>query len=294
MAVMATGFAFTVRTELRILANLEGQAQARALAQAGIHRAMAALVSDGRPVATDGRPQPLDLGDGSVVMSLRSESGKVDLNSAPEVVLRGLFTALAEDTGALTAREAETLTDVLLDWIDEDDDRRPRGAEAADYARAGLDYGPRNADVVAVSELRRLPGMTGELYQRLAADVTVYARRAQLDPNSAGFTALRALPGLSAERVQRFLDERQTFFEDNPEAPQLPGFFIARHLGPAMRYLSAAGTSVYTVDAVGVSPDGARARLRAVLRITDEPERPVSVVAWQSGEHETGMPGETR
>ena len=186
LAVMATGFAFTVRTELRMLANLEGQAQARALAQAGIQRAVAALASSGRAIATDGRPQPLALGDGRVVMSIRSESGKVDLNSAPEVVLRRLFTGVAEDTGHLSKREADTLTDVLLDWIDEDDDRRPLGAEADDYARAGLDYGPRNADVAAVSELRRLPGMSEDLYALLAGEVTVYSRRAQIDPNSAG------------------------------------------------------------------------------------------------------------
>ena len=80
--------------------------------------------------------------------------------------------------------------------------------------------------------------------------------------------------------MDAFVAEREKMIRDNPRMLQVPGFVVARNLGPAMRYLSTVAGSVYTVDAVGSSAGGARARLRVVVRLTETPEMPVAIVAW--------------
>ena len=281
LAVMAAGFAFSVRTEVRMASNLESHAQAHALAEAGVQRVMVALSSsDGGALARDGRPQQLTLASGEVTVEIRPETGKLDINAAPPLLIQGLFEALAEDDASLDKRDAARLSDTLLDWLDDDDAPRPDGAESDAYERAGLDFRPRNGAMVALSELRQVAGMTEALYRRLEPVLTVHSRRPQLDANSADRLALLALPGLSAERVDAFVAEREKMIRDNPRMLQVPGFVVARNLGPAMRYLSTVAGSVYTVDAVGSSAGGARARLRVVVRLTETPEMPVAIVAW--------------
>ena len=78
-------------------------------------------------------------------MSIQDEDGKIDLNAAPDELLRGLFVSagLDEDAGA-------ALVDAIVDFRDEDDLTRLNGAEDRDYADAGLPYGAKDAPFEAV------------------------------------------------------------------------------------------------------------------------------------------------
>src|SRR5882672_7761736 len=51
------------------------------------------------------------------------------------------------------------------------------GAEDADYAAAGLAYGAKDAPFAMTEELLQVPGMTRELFDRVAPDITVYSPR---------------------------------------------------------------------------------------------------------------------
>ena len=85
----------------------------------------AAVRLDGRPYAWSGDP--------GLRVGLQDEAGLLNLDSSRADTLLRLFARLG-----LSAAEAETLRDRLLDALDGAKTRRPRGAVAADYATAGL------------------------------------------------------------------------------------------------------------------------------------------------------------
>jgi general secretion pathway protein K len=170
LSFIATVFGGNVRTETHLARNLVDNAQAEALADGGVYRAVAGLNKDPRDggLRGDGRVYVWQADGGEVRFTIRDEGGKVDINQAPSALLRELFVV----EGVEPARSAE-LADAIVDFRDEDDDKQPNGAEAREYARAGLRYGPKNRPFVLVDELIYVLGMTPELYRRIAPFLTV-------------------------------------------------------------------------------------------------------------------------
>ena len=133
----------------------------------------------------------------------------LDVNAADAEMLRRLLRALG--AGA----RAEPVADAILDWRDADDVPRPLGAERAWYESHGL-FPPRDADVAAVAELRRVrgvrdtvgaqPPLDGRLAEALEAALTVEPGRVVLARAPAA--VLLALPGMTEESVARILELR--------------------------------------------------------------------------------------
>ena len=85
------------------------------------------------------------------------ENGKINLNLADAALLTAFLKALGEDDA-----QARQLAGAIIDWRDEDSLLQPGGgAEAPDYAAAGLPYGPRNKRFETLGELQRVLGMRG-------------------------------------------------------------------------------------------------------------------------------------
>lgn len=144
-------------------AHLENAANsAIALAEAGL----SAPDTNARwPI--DATPRELTEDGIALTIAVEDERGKIPLNVLSETEARRMFElAGARDRGL------DTVTDGFLDWRDDDDERRPFGAESPDYAAAG--YRARDGDVTAVGELARIHGMTPQLYARLAPVVTLW------------------------------------------------------------------------------------------------------------------------
>lgn len=88
------------------------------------------------------------------------ENGKINLNLADVALLSAFLKALGEDEA-----QARQLAGAIVDWRDEDSLLQPGGgAEAPDYAAAGLPYGP------ATSVSRRWASCSG--YSACAARCT--------------------------------------------------------------------------------------------------------------------------
>lgn len=179
LAAATTGFVEIVR-------NDQQRVRATLLADAGIRLAMQDLL---RPPAA-GRGPRFEIGaaavscrmpDGEVVtIRIDDEAGKVDLNVASDELMRAVFTGLgvAED-------RAGTLVDAIADFRDSDDERRPNGAEAKEYAEAGRPAGPKNAVFDSVVELGGVLGVTPELFAQLRPLVTVHSAQSGVDPRFA-------------------------------------------------------------------------------------------------------------
>lgn len=166
------GLAFDVLLQNRT-AIVEAQAEVdRAhLENAASSATALALVGLSQPQAArwpiDGSPRTLAVDGADVTVAIEDERGKIPLNVLSEQEVRRMF----EGAGA-RGRVLDTLTDSFLDWRDDDDQRRPFGAESADYAPLG--YRSRDGDVTAMGELARVRGMTPALLARLAPATTLW------------------------------------------------------------------------------------------------------------------------
>lgn len=173
LAFLATVFADNARTEVFLARNLVDNAQAEALADGGINRAVAGLTRD--PVDGgfygDGRIYVWPSEAGEVRFWIRDEGGKIDINYAPAAVLRELLVVVGADS-----KLATSLADAIIDFRDEDDDKQPHGAEAREYRAEGLGYGPKNQHIVLTDELIYVPGMTPDLLARLSPLITTFGQ----------------------------------------------------------------------------------------------------------------------
>ena len=195
LSLLAANLTQTSRTSRHLARNLASTAEARALADGGVYFAIAGLLepSPERRLALDGTTYGLTLGAGRVLLRLRDERGKIDLNRAPRAVLAGLFAAIGH------GEEGESsIVDAILDYRDADQNRRPKGAEDDDYLAAGHAYGARDGRFATVEELRRVLGMTEALYARVAEAVTVHGAR-RVNRATASALVLRALPGRAGQ-----------------------------------------------------------------------------------------------
>lgn len=149
-------------------------------------------------------------------VTVRPERSKADLNGASEQMLAALFRAAGAEPD-----EARRLAALTTDYRDEDEDARPYGAEAGDYAALGLPWRPRNAAFETIAELAYLPGMSAALYRAMLPNVTVDTRASDIEPRFASpvmRAALadyeRQLAGVLTEDV----DERPPPFESGADA----------------------------------------------------------------------------
>src|SRR5215469_7503650 len=105
LTLLATDFAGTTRSAALLARNDFETARARALAEAGLTQGIMGLLApyDGSPWHTDGRVRLLDYAGGQIVVSIRDEGGKIDLNAAPIEVIGGLMTEFGVEPGQVAA-----------------------------------------------------------------------------------------------------------------------------------------------------------------------------------------------
>jgi len=271
LTVIGGSFAYGMRNEALAARNTLSLAQARGLADGAIYRTVFELMrpktlADGW--SADGTIHAWDEDGSRVTVNALDESGKIDLNTAPDGLLKGLLQTAAE----LDSDTAGRLVDVIDDWKDVDDLRRPNGAEAPDYKAAGLSYKPANAPFEAVAELQRVLGMTPAVYGRVADSLTVHSRMAGINPAFASRTVLLAVPGATPEIVDTYIAQRR----DALAAKLPPPVFPVAGIG-------AATLNLWRIRAEVATADGVTFAREAVVRPGAETRR-LTILEWQEGD----------
>ena len=227
LAVMAGGFAYSMRVETRLATSAVERAQARALAEAGMAYALAwQLDPDAhKQWPPNGDPHEWAFGGGRLWIEVTNASGLVNLNNAGPDLLKALLAGTGVDTG-----DQERLADAIQDWRDTDDQAMPHGAESGDYRAAGRP-GPKNANFESVEELGQVLGISRELVGRLAGAATVFSYESTVNPELAPARVLRAL-GLDEGVVADYVAARARAAADGSPAPPSPSsndpsFFFA-------------------------------------------------------------------
>ena len=276
LSVIAGNFAFSMRGEAQIARNLLSSAQAQAQADGGIQRAWYELMkppAEANRWLGDGTAHDLSLDGGLLRISIQGESGKIDLNTAPEALLLGLFRSVGVEQ-----EPAMALVDSVQDWRDADKLRRLHGAEEAEYIAAGKNYTPSNAPFETVDELQRVLGMTPELFRLVEPALTVYSRQSGINTAVAQRPVLLAIPGVNPEMVDQFMAQRQSMAAIQQPAPVF--------VGGGVFASGVEGIPVYSVRSEVKMLDGTVFVRQAIAQISRDQQRPVTVLAWGEGDSE--------
>ena len=259
----------------------------------------------GEPWRADGTVYAWRFGGGALRAAVHGEAGKIDLNTADEELLRGLF-RVATWTGpdgeprSLDGAEADALVDAIRDFADQDDLTRLNGAENRDYLAAGLPWGAKDAAFEAVEELQQVLGVTAPLYHAVAPALTVYTGATGVDARLAPRQVLLALSDAAggaiggaagtASAAARVVDDYLTARAEAAAgaAPVFPG---AGPQGEGQRRRARA--RVYTIHAEARLASGAVFAREAVVRLGGGAQA-ARIEAWRQATRELFPPPEVR
>jgi len=269
LTVIASSFMLEARTDTLVVRNSIGAARAEAAADAGVHRALFELYrTDNAPEAwrRDGAAREWTFEGVPLRIELRDESGKIDLNTGSDALIRGLLLS-----AGLADEEAAKLLDAILDWRDADTLKRLNGAEEAEYRAAGLAHKPANAPFQAIEELQLVLGMRPHIYRRVAPLVTVFSRQPGVNSQVASREVLLAIPGVTSQIVDEYVAQR-----DQALAAGLPV--------PVMREAAAFSgglTMAATIRSEARLDDGTVFVREAVALLRPTPRKAVTFLAWR-------------
>lgn len=191
-AIVSGGIA--ARSRLQVLAETNRVNTIRFAAEIdGVTRLLAWQVIGSKGQNADGRLVRCRVGMTDLAIRLTDQDGLLDLNGAPPAMLSDVFTAVGIDEDI-----AKQLANEIVDY------RSPPNAASgpmstatdADYAQAGLSWGPRRNFFADAQEFTQVPTIAAhpELGKKLLPMLTVYNGRPAIDPT----VLARAAPELVA------------------------------------------------------------------------------------------------
>jgi general secretion pathway protein K len=161
------------------------------------------------PWAQPMKPFPFDDG-GTLYLRIEDAGGRFNLNALALPDNAGLQ-AFGQFQRLLRLLDIdEPYAERLRDWLDEDEQATPGGAEDNDYLLLDPAYRAANRALAEVSELRLLLDMNEAHYRHLLPHVTALPLDARLNLNSAGPLVLASLvDGLSPQLAQGLIVARE-------------------------------------------------------------------------------------
>lgn len=267
LALAAAGFAQVTRSQVKAAASNVGSSTAQALADAGVQLAVLDLVlgrqdpSYQRRFSVGEKPFVCDAGEGRrLAVSITDEAGKVDLNAASDRLLQALLVGVGASKG---------LADAIIDYRDDDNSKRPQGAERDEYSAAGRP-GPKNAPFSAVEEIEQVLGVDAELAARLRPHITIYPGQPGIDTGSASRELLAVLArGLGSDTSPAASGPPDQSGENN-------------NMAPAMPFMGAQGRRFFAVHAEAYADSSAFVR-EAILELGQSRARPYTFLRWYRG-----------
>jgi len=231
LAAMTVQLMTTVDRQTAASAAQREQARLDAMVLGGLNLAKAALIIDQQENDFD---SPRDAWGGFDPDRLKSLSGDVDLTlNVTDLSGRLQINALADPTKEsyravwlrflLSGRfaiqdreEAESLLDALADWIDQDEEQRPDGAEDPYYKSLAEPYSCRNGGMAAPEELLLVKGVTPAIVygnqerEGILPYVTILGEDGKVNLNAAPLPVLQALSAdMTPELAQELIDFRE-------------------------------------------------------------------------------------
>lgn len=181
LIAMVVEFIDDVFVETSSRQNFVDAQQASLMANSGIDAAVKLLEFSqiGRNYTTLSDPwaKPLRIADerGALTVTVVDESGKLDLNiiagdnGEPNVFYYGVAMRLFKNQGLPL-----DLLDALIDWMDNNDEPKPGGAESAYYKTLKIPYQARNSKLSTLEEVALVKGFDKILLEKVRSFITIY------------------------------------------------------------------------------------------------------------------------
>lgn len=164
LAVLASAAVATVVSHHHRAALIDDRVSASEAVLSIAALALLDAAHDNGPIET-GSARSIVFDDTTYAVTFWSPHGRVDLNTAPPALLSAAIRAA-------NIADAETIADRIVDWRDPDELVSLRGAERAEYARAGLPP-PGNRAFRSTFELANILGLREQDAQCLSQFTTV-------------------------------------------------------------------------------------------------------------------------
>jgi general secretion pathway protein K len=297
LTVVALALASSVRVAQEELANRKEHLQAYYMARSAVYTT-AALLTVVSPTPKEGflragqRSVEWKESLGRVKVEITDESGKIDINQAPEDVLERLLVVLGVDL-----ESARTLATTILDW------RSPSSlARWSEAAASGnlLEFDRLQAtgfDFHSVEELLEVPGITPELFYGhylrqedgkivrrpgLIDCVTVDSRSSQININYAPYPVLLVVAETEPQLADYIVAARETkpFNSVSELANEYP---TSSSGGASLSSLTTQGSGRFTLLASGWGRGSIVARIQAVVNVASSSgsNGPFQILRWK-------------
>lgn len=276
LMVIVLSFSAMARTEANTTLAYRDEVRMKYLAEAGIERGIVELMyrrsksgvagnvtEEGDILKVDGTYYSFETAGGAIRLRLINESGKVDINAAPELLLKNLIGNLG-----VKDKELDIVVDSIMDWKDADSLTRLNGAEDDYYQSLPNPYKAKNANFDSLGELLLVRGMTRDLFygsggkKGLADLLTLYSGSASINLNAAPREVLAAIPGMNdalADAVISYREAKEIRSLDEVKA------LLGTQFNVMSPYIAVGEGSAYTVEAEGRS--GTRTAAYAVKAV---------------------------
>jgi general secretion pathway protein K len=273
LTVMAISLTYMTRVESLAALSFRKSVAMKFLAEAGVERGVAEVLYRMRNLSiegsevwrVDGTPYEIETDHGNYSVGITDESGKVDINRTPELILRNLLGILGHDLEVV-----DTITDSVMDWKDADDFYRLSGAESDYYMSLPEPYAAKNADFETLEELMLVKGVTPEILhgeedkKGLIDFLTVYSGTGRINLNAAPQEVLMAIPGMSQEIADDLIESRQAGV-----VVDLKGL-LGENYSFMVPYINTgvSGSNTYTFETTGyLDPEETGYGIRAVVKL---------------------------
>jgi general secretion pathway protein K len=170
LAFVMTHMVTAGRTEARIAANFVANADAETQADGAVVETVFRLIDASDAHWDIGGPYALRMRNAKATVTIRSESGKVNPNTASQQMLAALMSAVGAPQS-----QAASVSAAMLDWRQSDDnDQKGPARKMAQYRAAHLDYAPPGSPFESLDEIQRVIGMTPDLFRQLKPNLSIY------------------------------------------------------------------------------------------------------------------------
>jgi general secretion pathway protein K len=309
ISLLALSFSASIRTEVDAARNVVEQKQSHYLARAGIEYAVYEIIKTqsafyqsqtGQGLGLDSIPaalrgfMSLELTGGRADIRIIDETGKINVNAAPDHLVFNLLLMVGVDP-----EQADVITDSILDWQDPDELVSPFGAESDYYQSLPEPYVAKNGFFDLPEELLLVRGVTPEIYYGRKAlseagdpielyglqhYLTTFTASPQINLNSAPVPVLAAVPGLGYS-VAVAIDEMRAempFTNPGEIAEMIPGLST-----DALSYLGIATSGVYTIRSFGsLENSQVTSQIRAVIQVGGVTRKGYAVLYWNEANTE--------
>ncbi len=272
LTLLVTTAMLVLRQDIETSASQQMVFRTRQLAEMGIALAVHPMVKPNDPLL-HGKLSSIESFD--AVMT--TEEGRLSLKSLLTEERREVLERLFRRWG-LNPLDAQSVVDAMMDWVDEDELMRLKGAERRDYLELGLEDRPYNREFRSLDEVSQVLGMelVEQVYPNWRDEFTVFGQ-GQLDVNEATALRISVVANVDLSRAEDLVEQR-----NGPDG-KLHTEDDARleHVDEAMSALGLSGQAGEQVAPL-LTLQGSTRRVESLGRMGDH-ERGIAVVMQGGG-----------